>query len=85
MADHIITLTAEQEAALAVATSRYNEANGVELAASDYLTLKAGEQLATLLRVHKERILNLLTEKFGQMTPAEQAALLTQLGIALPR
>lgn len=83
MADYTITLTTEQDQALASATAAYNTANDATLTPTGYLTLRASDQLDALVRAHKERIRNKLTERFEQLTRQEQAALLQQLGISL--
>jgi DNA-binding transcriptional regulator YbjK len=83
MADHTITLTAAQEAALADAVARHNAERGTTLTSGEYFSLKALEQVNTLVRVYRDRRQNLVTGWFEALSTGEQDAFLSGNGLVL--
>jgi hypothetical protein len=84
MADHVVSLTDTQEAALTVATDRFNAANDSTLTASEFFALKATEQINLLIRVTRERDRNALIEDYDKLTTTDQQAVRQSIKDKLP-
>jgi hypothetical protein len=84
MAVHTITLTAEEEEAIASHTQAHNTANGTVLSTETFLQQEISGFLRIYVQAYRDRIKARLGSRYDEMTPEERLLWLAQGSVVLP-